>query len=120
MGPWLVEVTEVAAIEPWLEHSMGDRPRGSAMIVRGDDALVREFLPNALDAAKLEPGRVVLWIKNPSLLGEGLQRRIFGRGQSAVAAVITIDGNIGGWVSRDRIGVEDAAFAYAEAEERRG
>jgi hypothetical protein len=120
MGPWLVEVTEMATLEPWLDSGMGEKPEGSAMIVRGDDALVRVFLPNALDAAKLEPGRVVMWVKDPSLFGEDVQRRLFGRSGSAVAAVVATDGRVGGWVSRDRIGVEDAAFAYAEAEERRG
>ena len=120
MGPWLVEVMEMATLEPWLEGRSGEKPKGPAMVVRGDDALVRVFLPNALDAAKLEPGRVVMWVKNPSLFGEEVRRRLFGRSGSAVAAVVGTDGVVGGWVSRDRIGVEDAAFAYSEAEDRRG
>jgi len=34
--------------------------------------------------------------------------------------VIGIDGRAGGWITRDRLRVEDAVFAFSEAEDIRG
>jgi hypothetical protein len=87
------------------------------MFVRGDDPLVRGFLPNALDAAKIEEDRVVVWIKAPVLFVGGEERELFGEGDEILAAVLGPTGTVGGWVTPDRVRVEDAAFAFAEAEE---
>jgi hypothetical protein len=34
-----------------------------------------------------------------------------------LASVIGIDGRAGGWITRDRLRVEDAVFAFSEAED---
>jgi len=87
------------------------------MFVRGDEPLIRGFLPNALDAAKFEKDRVVVWVKNPVLFIEGEERELFGEGDEILAAVLGPAGAVGGWVTPDRVRVQDAAFAFAEAEE---
>jgi len=117
MGPWLVEVTDRPSLEVWLGGGPPDRAGGTVMFVRGDEPLVRRFLPNALDAAKIEKGRVVVWIKNRILFVEGEERELFGEGDEILAAVLGPAGAVGGWVTPDRVRVEDAAFAFAEAEE---
>ena len=81
---------------------------------------MRGFLPNALDAAKEGEKRVVVWVKQPSLLNSDEHKELYGAGEAVLACVIGIDGQAGGWVTRDRLRVEDAEFAFAEAEEIRG
>ena len=117
MGPWLVEVTDRPLLEVWLEGGPPDRADSNVMFVRGDEPLIRGFLPNALDAAKLKTDRVVVWVKNPTLFSEAEERKLFGEGDEIMAAVLGPAGVVGGWVTPDRLRVEDAAFAFAEAEE---
>ena len=117
MGPWLVEVTDRPSLEVWLGGGPPDRAGGTVMFVRGDEPLIRGFLPNALDAAKIEKDRVVVWVKNPVLFIEGEERELFGEGDEILAAVLGPAGAVGGWVTPDRVRVQDAAFAFAEAEE---
>jgi hypothetical protein len=89
------------------------------MLVRGDDSDARSFLPNALDAAKEGRKRVVVWVKNAALLGEE-ENVLFAANNLALACVLGADGRTGGWITRDRLRVEDAEFAFSEAEDIRG
>lgn len=120
MGPWLVDVTDRSEFESCLAGGASVPANASVMVVRGDEALIRLFIPNALDAAKLDPRRVVVWVKDQGLFSDSEQREFFGEGDSVVAAVIGGKGSAGGWVTRDRVQVEDAAFAFDEAEDVRG
>jgi hypothetical protein len=86
------------------------------MLVRGDGPQVRVFLPNALDAAKVDERRAVVWFRNPGVLDTDRAGEIFGEGEWCLAVVLGADGRTAAWVTSDRIGVEDAAFAFAEAE----
>ena len=86
MGPWLVEVGSREEFEPWLTGGPPD------------------------------PGRVVVWMRDPNVLDDVASVEIFGAGDWCLAVVLRGDGTPAAWVSRDRIGVEDAAFAFAEAE----
>jgi hypothetical protein len=86
------------------------------MLVRGDGPLVRVFLPNALDAAKVDERRAVVWFRNPGVLDTDRVGEVFGEGDWCLAVVLGADGRTAAWVTSDRIGVEDAAFAFAEAE----
>ena len=78
--------------------------------------LVREYLPNALDAAKLDERRVVLWIKDESLLSDGDLRGLFQSNEAVVAAVLSADHRVKSWVYRDQTEVDDAAFAFTKAQ----
>ncbi len=115
MGPWLIDVHTKEELEEWL----GDRPpmpyTPVLMVVRGDGETVREFLPNALDAAKLDDRRLVVWVKDLDLLGEHELREFFLDDESVVAAVLSDDRRVMGWVHRDRIDVDDAEFAFLQA-----
>ena len=42
---------------------------------------------------------------------------VFGKGERVLASVIGVDGRAGGWITRDRLRVEDAVFAFSEAED---
>jgi hypothetical protein len=117
MGPWLVEVIDRPSLEVWLAGGPPDRAGGTVMFVRGDEPLIRGFLPNALDAAKIEEDRVVVWVRNPELLSEAEVRELFGEGDEIMAAVLGPTGAVGGWVTPDRVRVEDAVFAFTEAED---
>ena len=116
MGPWLIDVQNRDELDPWL----GDEPptpyRPVVMVVRGDEQLVREFLPNALDAAKLDRRRVVAWVKDVDLLTEEELETVFLSDHEILAAVLSEDHEVKGWVYRDRIEVGDAAFAFRRAE----
>jgi len=89
------------------------------MLVRGDGPAVRVFLPNALDAAKTDERRAVVWMRNSALLDAERATAIFGDGDWCLAAALSSDGRAAAWVSHDRTGVEDAAFAFSEAEQAR-
>ncbi len=117
MGPWMVDVTDRTELELWLAGGPPYRAGSTVMLVRGDDEDVRSFLPNALDAAKEGTKRVVVWVKEPSILSESEQSELFGKGEQVLASVIGIDGRAGGWITRDRLRVEDAVFAFSEAED---
>jgi hypothetical protein len=117
MGPWLIDVVERAELDLWLGGGPPYRVGSTVMLVRGDDHDVRSFLPNALDAAKEGTKRVVVWVKKSSLLSEAEQKELFGNGERVLASVIGIDGRAGGWITRDRLRVEDAVFAFSEAED---
>ncbi len=116
MGPWLVEVKTPEELEPWLDGGPPDRPDSTVMVVRGDGPAVRAFLPNALDAAKVDSGRVVVWLRHPGVLDAMSTDRIFGDSGWCMAVALGADGKAAAWVSSDRVEVEDAAFAFAEAE----
>jgi len=117
MGPWMVDVIDRTELDLWLEGGPPYRSGSIVMLVRGDDDDVRCFLPNALDAAKEGTKRVVVWVKKPSLLSEAEQKELFGKGERVLASVIGVDGQAGGWITRDRLRVEDAVFAFSEAED---
>jgi hypothetical protein len=117
MGPWLVDVIDREELDGWLEGGVHNFAGTTVMIVRGDNEEIRCFLPNALDAAKEGKKRVVVWVKDPSLLSEAEHKEYFGGGETVLASVIGIDGRAGGWITRDRLRVEDAVFAFAEAED---
>ena len=116
MGPWLVEVRTAVDLEPWLAGGPPDRAGSTVMVVRDDGPDVRAFLPNALDAAKIDPRRVVVWIRSPALLDASRSGELFGDGSWCLAVVLGADGRAAAWVTRDRVGVQDAAFAFTEAE----
>lgn len=116
MGPWLIDIRDRSELEPWLTGGPPGRAGSTVMLVSGNGPEVRVFLPNALDAAKVGERRVVVWIKDPSLLGDGRVREAFANGDSILAVVLGPDGSVGGWVVGDRIGVNDAVFAFAQAE----
>jgi hypothetical protein len=86
------------------------------MLVRGDGDTVREFLPNALDAAKLDDRRVVAWVKKLELFTQDEIEEYFLSDANILAAVLSEDHRVKGWVSSDRIEVDDAAFAFDQAE----
>ncbi len=116
MGPWLIEIHDNVELEPWLAGGPPDRADSIVMLVRGDGETVREFLPNALDAAKKNRSRVVVWLRDPSLIANGPIAEAFTSGGSTIAVTLAVDGTLAGWVTADRIGVEDADFAFAQAE----
>jgi hypothetical protein len=118
MGPWLVDVTDRSELDLWLAGGPPYRSGTTVMLVRGDDEDVRVFLPNALDAAKEGEKRVVVWVKKAALLGDE-EEELFAANVQALACVIDADGRAGGWITRDRLRVEDAEFAFSEAEEIR-
>ncbi len=106
-------------LAPWLAGGPPDRPGSTVMLVRGDGPQVRVFLPNALDAAKADERRAVVWIRKPGVLDTDRAGELFGTGDRCLAVVLGADGGTAAWVTSDRIGVEDAAFAFAEAEKYR-
>lgn len=116
MGPWLVEVQSRGDLDVWL----GDEPptsyRPVVMVVRGDGELVREFLPNALDAAKLEDRRVVVWVRDEGMLTAEELEDMFKADPEILAVALSIDHRVGGWVYRAGIDVDDASFAFRQAE----
>ena len=118
MGPWLVDVRTREELESWLGDDPPTTYRPVVMVVRGDSEVIREFLPNALDAAKLDHQRVVVWVKDVMVLTEQQQRELFLDDDSILAAVLSEDHDVGGWVYRDHLDVDDAAFAFSNAEAR--
>ncbi|MFV2073411.1 MAG: hypothetical protein ACC742_12265 [Thermoanaerobaculales bacterium] len=119
MGPWLVDIYDRSELEAWLAGGPSGGRASVVMVVRGDGTAVREFLPNALDAAKRHSRRVVVWVKDSAIFKESESVSLFGEGDGVLAAVMGAGGTAGGWVTRDRLGVEDADFAFAAAEEAR-
>ena len=120
MGPWLIDVSERPELDLWLAGGPPYLAGSTVMLVRGDDEDVRSFLPNALDAAKEGAKRVVVWIKNPLLFDGSENTTLFAGGDQVLACVIATSGRAGGWITRDRLRVEDAEFAFAEAEAGHG
>jgi hypothetical protein len=112
----LVEVETAQELEPWLGGGPPDRADSTVMLVRGDGPEVRVFLPNALDAAKIDRRRVVVWLRHPGVLDVHRLGEFFGDGPWCLAVVLGADGKTAAWVTSDRFGVEDAAFAFAEAD----
>jgi hypothetical protein len=115
MGPWLVDVQTRDELSSWLSASPPTTYRPVLMVVRGDSATIREFLPNALDAAKLDDRRIVVWVKDPALLRQPEVAQLFGHDDTAVAAVLGDDRTVAAWVHDDRLGVDDADFAFSAA-----
>jgi hypothetical protein len=115
MGPWLVDVETRDELERWLSSSPPPTYRPVLMVVRGDSAVIREFLPNALDAAKLDDQRLVVWIKDLSLLRQQERSDLFGDDDTVVAAVLDDGGAVAAWVHADRLQVTDADFAFSAA-----
>ena len=120
MGPWLIEVTESADVEPWLAGGPPHRAHSVVMAVRGDSPAIRGFIPNALDAAKIDEKRVVVWIKDPGLLEKSRAQALFGDDTTALAVALSPEGKVACHVADDRTRVEDAEFAFAEAEKING
>jgi len=119
MGPWLVDVHDRSELDSWLAGGPFRDEPAVVMLVRGDGPGVRGFLPNALDAAKRDLHRVVVWVKDRALLSDAEMSELFGESETILAVVLSPPGTVGGWVTQDRLGVEDAAFAFAQAEEAR-
>jgi hypothetical protein len=116
MGPWLIDVQSSDEIDTWLGENPPTPYRPVVMLVREDGEAVREFLPNALDAAKLDDRRIVVWVKDLDLLNDDEIRAFFLSDDTIVAAVLSEDRQVKGWVYSDRIDVDDAAFAFNQAE----
>jgi hypothetical protein len=116
MGPWLIDVQTRDELDSWLGDCPPTTYRPVVMVVKGDGEVVREFLPNALDAAKLDDRRVVAWVKDPELLTDSGELTAFLADEEILAAVLSEDHRVKGWVYRDRIDVDDAAFAFRKAE----
>jgi hypothetical protein len=115
MGPWLVDVRTRDELDNWLSANPPTTYRPVLMVVRGDSATIREFLPNALDAAKLDERRLVVWVKEASLLRQPERDRLFGDDDTVVAAVLDDDRAVAAWVHDDRLEVRDADFAFSAA-----
>jgi hypothetical protein len=115
MGPWLIDVRTRDEFDTWLGDAPPTPVPPVVMIVQGDSPEVREFLPNALDAAKRDDRRVVVWVKDRELLSLDEVREFFLSDDSILAAVLSEDHQVRGWVYRDRTGVDDADFAYHQA-----
>ncbi len=116
MGPWLVSVARRDELDPWLEGGAPLPYLPVVLIVRGDGDVIRELLPNALDAAKQQPHRVVVWVRNEDLFHEREAETLFRGEPDIVAAVLAADRRVRAFMYTDRIGVADAAFAFARAE----
>jgi len=115
MGPWLVDVQTRDELESWLSESPPTTYRPVLMVVRGDSATIREFLPNALDAAKLDDRRIVVWVKDQTLFRQQELGLLFGDDVTVVAAVLGDHRTVAAWVHDDRLKVDDADFAFSAA-----
>jgi hypothetical protein len=118
MGPWLVDVRTREELDTWFGDDPPTTYRPVVMVVRGDSEVVREFLPNALDAAKLNDQRVVVWVKDATILTEQEIDTFFLADETVLAAVLSKDHEVGGWVYDDHVDVDDAAFAFRNAQIR--
>jgi hypothetical protein len=116
MGPWLIDVKSRDEIDTWLGENPPTPYKPVVMLVRGDGATVREFLPNALDAAKLDDSRIVAWVRDLDHISDDDIRAFFESDESIVAAVLSQDRQVKGWVYGDRTDVDDAAFAFDQAD----
>jgi len=112
MGPWLVDVVDRGELDPWLGGSPPVDYEPAVMLVLGDSPRMREFLPNALDAAKRDPRRVVVWIKDETVLTDEDRQDLFLGDERVVAAVLGADHSTAAWVYDDQLGFDDAAFAF--------
>ena len=116
MGPWLVDVRTREEFDNWF----GDNPptpyQPVLMVVRGDSVAIREFIPKALDAAKLDEQRIVAWLKDPELLTAEEASNLFGADESALAVVLSEDHEVASFVHGDRLEVVDATFAFEMAQ----
>ena len=115
MGPWLIKVDSLQELEEWLVMQPPVSYRPLLMVVRGDGPPIREFLPNALDAAKMDEHRVVVWVRDPDVAQHELVAGLFGADEEILAVVLGADREVAGRVYRDHAGVDDAAFAFAAA-----
>lgn len=113
MGPWLVDIRTRDEFETWMGENPPTTYRPVVMVVRGDSAVIREFIPNALDAAKLDEHRLVVWLKDMSLLSRQEVSDLFGDDDDALAAVLSNSREVTALVHSDRIEVEDATFAFS-------
>jgi hypothetical protein len=87
------------------------------MVVRGDSGEVREFLPNALDAAKTDARRVVVWVRDQTLLSEQETEELFQGDEAILATVLGSERVVKAWVYRDQLQVADADYAFGLATE---
>jgi hypothetical protein len=117
MGPWLVDVRSRKELQTYMGAEAPITHRPVVMVVRGDSPVIREFIPNALDAAKLDERRLVVWVKGPDLLTPQESAEYFGNDGEALAAVLSTARRVTALVHRDRIEVEDADFAFSTAEQ---
>lgn len=115
MGPWLIEVADRDDLHEWLASESPDPSKTVRMILRGDSPQMRLLLPNAMDAAKKEPGRVVVWIRNDSLLTDPENAAFFDGGPEVVGVVIA-GGSVHSWVYDWMSSVEQTTQAFEEAE----
>lgn len=115
MGPWLVDIRTKDEFATWMGFQPPVPHRPVVMLVRGDSPVIREFIPNALDAAKLDERRVVVWVKDVSLLPPHGGTDLFDGDEDALAAVLSEDRRVTTLVHPDRVEVEDADFAFSTA-----
>jgi hypothetical protein len=115
MGPWLVDVRTRDEFETWIGDDPPTPYRPVVMVVRGDSPVIREFIPNALDAAKLQEERVVVWLKDMSLLSEQEASALFDGDDEALASVLSAAHRPTALIHHDRIEVVDADFAFSTA-----
>lgn len=118
MGPWLVDVRTRDEFQQWFGENPPTPFRPVLMVVRGDSVAIREFIPNALDAAKMDEQRVVAWLKDLALLKTEEISDLFGADDTALAVVLSEDHQVASFVYHDRLEVSDAEFAFDMAQGR--
>jgi len=115
MSPWLVEVISHEELVSWMGQESPDPDKPVRMIVRGDGPVIRELLPNVLDAAKVDPRRIVIWVRDPNLLMASENAALFSS-SAEILGVVIHEGRACGWVYQGACRVEDALFAFAGAD----
>ncbi len=115
MTPWLNEVISHEEAVLWLGQDSPDSDKPVRMIVRGDGPRIRELLPNVLDAAKVDPRRIVIWVRDPDLLTVAESAALFSS-SAEILGVVIYEGVACGWVYDGAIRVKDALFAFAGAD----
>lgn len=115
MGPWLIEVTRRDDLLKWLASESPNPSKRIRMILRGDSPGLRILIPNAMDAAKKSPGRVVVWIRDESLLTDSEKAAFFDGGPEIVGVVIA-GASVRSWVYDWMSSVDQTTKAFEEAE----
>ena len=115
MAPWLIELTRRDDLLLWLASESPDPEKSIRMILRGDSPRMRVFIPEALDAAKKAPGRIVLWIRDENLLTDSEKATFFDGGPEIVGVVVS-GGSVRSWLYEQSLSLNQALQAFNEAE----